>query len=133
MDESEANLSVFSSLTTIRENQVKCFEVLNNFIKKSKHVILASAFITQKTIDFARSLDNLKSIVFINNIRQPILKRAYQCHEDILTIKLIESIQRGEKIFVVFSTKKQLNIVNDIIRGMAFYKSKNIQIGRAHV
>ena len=128
MDESEANLSVFSSLTTIRENQVKCFEVLNNFIKKSKHVILASAFITQKTIDFARSLDNLKSIVFINNIRQPILKRAYRCHEDILTIKLIESIQRGEKNFVVFSTKKQLNIVNDIIRGMAFYKSKNILI-----
>ena len=105
---------------------MKCFEVLNHFIKKSKHVILASAFITQKTIDFARSLDD--KMVFINNIRQPILKRAYRFHEDVLTMKLIESIQRGDKNYVCFSTKKQLNIVNDIIRGLGLYKTKNILI-----
>ena len=128
MDESEANLSVFSSLTTIRENQVKCFEVLNHFIKKSKHVILASAFITKKTVDFAKSLDDLKSIVFINNIRKPILKHAYRFHQDVLTMKLIESIQLGEKNYVCFSTKKQLNLVNDIIRGLGLYKTKNILI-----
>ena len=126
MDESEANLSVFSSLVTIRQNQVKCFDVLNHFIKKSKHVILASAFITQKTIDFAKSLDDLNSIVFINNILKPLLKHAYRFHQDVLTMKLIESIQRNEKNYVCFSTKKQLNIVIDIIRGLGLYKTKKI-------
>ena len=43
MDESEANLSVFSS-STIRQNQVKCFQVLNSFIIRSKKTILAGAF-----------------------------------------------------------------------------------------
>ena len=47
MDESEANLSVFSS-STIRQNRVKCFQVLNSFIMKSKKTILAGAFMTQK-------------------------------------------------------------------------------------
>ena len=126
MDESEANLSVFSSLATIRENQLKCFEVLYDFIQKSKHVILASAFITKKTIDFAKSLNY--STVFINNTLKPILKKSYRFHEDILTMKLIESIQMGEKNFAVFSTKKQLTIVNDMIRGLEIYKNKNILI-----
>ena len=41
-------------------------------------------------------------------------------------MKLIESIQRGEKNYVCFSTKKQLNIVIDIIRGLKILQSFNI-------
>ena len=104
MDECEANLNVFSS-STIRQNQLECYEVLNNFIKNSKRTILASAFITQKTIDFINSL-KCNSVCIYNTIK-PNLKKAYRFHQDILTIKLIESIKHNEKIIACFAQKIQ--------------------------
>ena len=125
IDECEANLSVFSSIT-MRKNQIACFEILSNFIRKSKHSIFASAFITQKTNDYVNSF-NLKSICIFNKT-MPNEKRAFQSNEEILTIKLVESIQRNEKNYVVFSSKNTLNTISSILRGLGLFETKKIVI-----
>lgn len=97
--ECEANLSVFSSVT-MRDP----FETYNLLIKLinecSNKTIFAGAFITEKTIDFIKSLN--KSAVCIRNTRLPDLKTAYRLHPDLLVIKLIESMEKGEKKSVFF-------------------------------
>ena len=125
IDECEANLSVFSSIT-MRKNQIICFEILTEFIKKSKHAIFASAFITQKTIDYVNSFNIQAACIFNKTI--PNEKRAYQFNEEILTIKLVESIQRNEKNYVVFSSKNTLNTVSSILRGLGLFETKKILI-----
>lgn len=125
LDECEANLSVFSS-ATIKQNQVKCFEILNKFINQSKKTILATAFVTKKTIDFMNSF-NIPA-VSIHNKTEPNLKIATRFHQDILTIKLIESVKRGKKNYVVFSSKNTMNGIIDILRGLGFFETKNILI-----
>ena len=125
IDECEANLSVFSSIT-MRKNQITCFEILSDFIKKSKHAILASAFITQKTIDYVNSFNIQAACIFNKTI--PNEKKAYQFNEEILTIKLVESIQKNEKNYVVFSSKNTLNNVSSILRGLGFFEKKKIII-----
>ena len=125
MDECEANLNVFSS-STIRQNQLDRFEVLNNFIQNSKRTILAGAFITQKSIDFINLL-NCTSVCIYNTVK-PTIKKSYRYHQDILTLKLVESIKRGEKNYCVFCSKNTLNGVADIIRGLGFFETKKILI-----
>ena len=58
----------------MRKNQIACFEILSEFIKKSKHAIFASAFITQKTIDYVNSFNIHAACIFnktIPNESQP--------------------------------------------------------------
>ena len=92
---------------------------MNNFIQNSKRTILAGAFITQKSIDFINLL-NCTSVCIYNTVR-PTIKKAYRYHQDILTLKLVESIKRGEKNYCVFCSKNTLNGVVDIIRGLGFF------------
>ena len=86
---------------TMRKNQIAFFEILSNFIRKSIHAIFASAFIMQNE------------------------KRAFQFNEEILTIKLVESIQKNEKNYVVFSSKTTLNTVSSILRDSINMKLSN--------
>ena len=125
IDECEANLSVFSSIT-MQKNEIACFEILSDFIKNSKHTIFASAFITQKTIDYVNSFNIQSACIFNKTI--PNEKKAYQFNEEILTIKLVESIQRNEKNYVVFSSKNTLNNVSSILRGLGLFETKKILI-----
>ena len=124
MDESEANLSVFSSSTM--RHQLKCYDVLNNFIRKSKKTIMAGAFITKKTIDYAISFD-LPCVCIYNSVK-PNIKTAYRFHENILIIKLLESIERGDKNYCCFSSKSTMDKVVDLIRGKGFFKTKKILV-----
>ena len=125
MDECEANLSVFSS-STIKQNQIKCFEILSKFIQNSKRTIFASAFITQKSIDYIKSFDF--PVVCIYNTVLPNKKKVFRFHEDVLILKLIESIHRKEKNYCVFSSKKLLVLVCDIIRGLGVYEADDILV-----
>ena len=110
IDECEANLSVFSSIT-MRKNQINCLEILSNFIKKSKHTIFASAFTTQKTIDYINSF-NVNSVCIFNKTI-PNEKKTFQFKEEILTIKLLENMHSNLlKINYILKLNKFLGIEN---------------------
>ena len=104
MDETEAIISVFSSSTN--RHQLESYHILKGFIEQSMKTILAGAFITQKTIDYILSFN--KPAVCIWNKTPPKPKQAVQLPEDLIDAKLIESIKKGKKLFVVFSTKNKL-------------------------
>ena len=110
IDECEANLSVFSSIT-MRKNQINCLEILSNFIKKSKHTIFTSAFTTQKTIDYINSF-NVNSVCIFNKTI-PNEKKTFQFKEEILTIKLLENMHSNLlKINYILKLNKFLGIEN---------------------
>jgi hypothetical protein len=115
MDECEANLSVFSS-PTMRKNQIKTFKILTRLIKESKKSIFAGGFITQKSIDYINYVD--KPTVAVLNTRIPDLKTAIRLNEDKIIQTLIESIIRGEKNYVVYSSLKMLNYHIAILKGI---------------
>lgn len=114
IDECEANLSVFSSVTM--KDPLGIYNLFIKLINEcTNKVIFAGAFITQKTIDFIRSF-NIYAVC-IRNTRLPDLKTAYRIHPDLLINKLIESIKKGEKNFCVFSSLTMLNNVVGILKG----------------
>ena len=100
LDEIEAILSVFSSSTC--KYQLDIWNLLVKFVNNSKKTIFAGAFITQKTIDYITSF-NLPTIC-IKNEYKPIQKIAVEIPCDILILKLLESIQRGEKNYCCYSS-----------------------------
>ena len=99
LDEIEANLSCFSSSTM--KYTMEVYDILIYFIKHAKKIIMAGAFITQKTIDFIVSLK--KTTVCINNIRLPDPKKSIRKHEILIIDELIERIKKGEKNYAFFS------------------------------
>jgi hypothetical protein len=54
-DECEDNLGVFAS-STMKWRQVETFQVFSRLIRNCKKFVTASAFTTDKTLNFARSL-----------------------------------------------------------------------------
>jgi len=115
IDEVEANLSVFSS-PTIASHQVEVFELLQRFIRSAKKTIFAGAFLTQKSVDFVRSFG--LPAVCIWNLTPPVEKTAIQLPAETLVLKLIDSIQRGEKNYCCFSMLRQLKECLAILQGM---------------
>ena len=108
LDEIEANLSVFSSVTCKR--QWKIWNDLTNLIKSSQQTITAGAFITQKTIDFLLSFQ--LSTVCIKNTTKPIQKKAIELSPKYFILKLLDSTKRGEKNYVCYSSLRQMK--NDL-------------------
>ena len=115
MDESEAVLSIFSSFT-IGDKATETFNLLTKLINTAQKVILAGAFITQKTIDFINSINT--PAVCIWNKTPPEPKRAVQYSNETRILKLIESIQKGEKNYCVYSTFTQLQEDKAILKGI---------------
>jgi len=104
LDEIEANLSVFSSSTC--KHQLDVFTYLMELVRRSQKTVFAGAFITQKTIDYITSF-RLPTVCVWNEYR-PNLKRAIELHDDVFILKLCESIQRGEKNYVCYSSLTQM-------------------------
>lgn len=115
IDECEANLSVFTS-STIKDKQVVNYNLLIDFIQKAKKVIFAGAFVTKKTINYILSLN--EPAVCIYNTTIPDRKKVIRVHEDLFILKLIESVKKGEKNYVVYASLKQMNEDLSFMRGV---------------
>ena len=113
LDEIEANLSVFSSSTL--KKQLPVYNYLTELIKESKQTITAGAFITQKTINFLLSFK--LPTVCIRNTTPPKRRKAVEVSPDYFALKLMESIKKGEKNFVCYSSLRQMNAIISILNG----------------
>jgi hypothetical protein len=133
LDEIEANLSVFSSITC--KKQWKNWNDLTELIKQSKQTITAGAFITQKTIDFMMSF-NLPTVC-IKNTTRAIQRKAIELSPKYFILTLIESIKRGEKNYCCYSSLRQMTddiaelrneindpIVREVIENALVYSSE---------
>ena len=124
LDEIEANLSVFSSVTC--KHQLEVFNLLKTLIDKSQKTIFAGAFITQKSIDFITSFHI--PVVCLKNTTPPIKRQAIQIDSDVFILKLLESIRRGEKNYVCYSSLTNMKNHMEILHGCSDPLVKNIMM-----
>ena len=115
-DECEDNLSVFSS-TTLRKKQVQTYNVFTDLIKHSKKIIMAGSFITDKTLNFGRSL--IKSMVLIKNSSPPTKRLAREVSNQLYNSMLIDSMKKDEKNYGVWSSLKAMNSFVSELKGAA--------------
>jgi hypothetical protein len=113
LDECETNLSVFSSIT-MQGRQRKNYAVLTDIIKRSKKVIMASAFLTAKTFDYAESLG--MPVCLIRNTTPPPARKAFEVSKDEFSSRLLASIKEGEKPFVCWSSFMQFTEFNRLLQ-----------------
>ena len=100
-DECEDNLGVFAS-TTMKRRQVESYGILCRLITNCKKFIMASAFITDKTLNFARSLK--MPVCLIRNTSLPPKRIATEVNVGLFNLKLYESLKKGDKNYVVWSS-----------------------------
>ena len=101
MDESEANLNVFSS-STMNSRQIEVFDTLCRLIKSSKKTVFAGAFLTDKTFDFAKSFDEPTRL--IRNWTKPPQREAKEINNVRFNVELYDSIKKGDKNYVCWAS-----------------------------
>lgn len=113
LDESESILNQFSS-PTMKARYLEIYNVLINLMQNAKKVILADAFISNRTINFAKSFD--ESITMIKNNTQPIQREAIEIEKDDFEKVLIDDIKKGNKNYICYSSKKDLTVLKGILK-----------------
>lgn len=103
IDECEANLAVFSS-TTLRGKQMETFDLFMRIIRSATKVVMASAFITNKTLAFVRTL-GLSACAIINDTK-PHARRAIQTLN--FFPDMAEAVESGKKIYGVFAARSHM-------------------------
>ena len=112
IDESEANLSAFTSCHM--KNQLLTYHVLENLLKNAKKVIIAGAFITNKTMVMARAIG--KPICRIQNTTPPQRRTAYEIHSDDFNDSLLSAVKKDEKLFVYFCSRRKMEDFSDAMK-----------------
>lgn len=105
LDESESILNQFSSHTT-DGNHVNIWKKMVSLIKNAKKVVFADAFITNRSLDFARSFE--ENVVMIKNNTAPVTRTATEIHPSAFLETLVSSIKNGEKNYVCYSSVNKL-------------------------
>ena len=105
LDECESILNQFSS-PTLGANNVEVFNFLTFLISKCGRVIYADAFISNRTLDFARSFG--EDIVMIQNDTAPVKRKAVQISGMNFYDSLYKSIVNNEKNYVCYSSIRHL-------------------------
>jgi hypothetical protein len=112
MDESEANLSIFSS-RTMNKRQREVYAVLTGFINTAQKVIFASAFTTNKTLNFVRSLN--EPVCCIMNITDPPQRNAIEVAGISYAEHLIAEVKK-KKIYACWSSIKQMRDFDEMLK-----------------
>ena len=116
IDECESILMQFSSTTT-NGKHVEIWNKLIEHIQKAKKVIIADAFITNRTLNFLRSLHT--DITMIENQTSPVKRKAEEIHPTVFAPRLIDSIKKGDKNYVCYSSVTALIKHKNIMDGVA--------------
>lgn len=110
IDEVEANLSAFSS-TTMHGKQMETFNVFMRIIQGAKKVVMASAFITNKTLNFVRTI-GLPAVAIINDTPPPA-RRAIQTTN--FVPDFVAAARAGKKLYGVFAARSHMETtINDL-------------------
>lgn len=112
MDESEANLSIFSS-RTMNKRQREVYSVLTEFIKNAQKVIFASAFTTNKTLNFVRSLG--EPVCCIMNMTDPPRRNAIEVQGMTYADQLVKEVE-NKKIYACWSSIKQMRDFDTLLK-----------------
>jgi hypothetical protein len=111
LDESESILKQFSS-STMDNKYLSTYVALDEIIKYSKKVILADAYITRRSVEFAEEYGN---ITLIRSKVKPQKRRAIEIPQETFTDHLIHNLKNDNKIYACYSEKKDLlSFQNDL-------------------
>lgn len=112
IDESE---SVLKQLYSPTNRQVRAVvENITWAIKTAKVVMLCDAYLSKRTLTFARELRPLDTILTTWNARKPERRVAYDTTSfERLVTKVIENIEAGERVYCVIQTKKAAKQLHD--------------------
>ena len=113
IDESESILNQFSS-PTMNSRYLEIFNVLVEVIKRSKKVIFADAFISNRTINFSKSFD--EKITMIKNNTQPTIRTAVEIPKNDFNSYLINDLKKKTKNYICFSSKTELTSLKNILK-----------------
>ena len=127
-DESESILAQFSS-PTMGNKQIEIWKCLEARCLAAKKIIYADAFLTDRTLDYARGIAELhdgesKNITLIKNDTPAVNRTCREVRQDDFSKTLVAGLLRGEKPFCVYSSVTQL--INDmaVVRGAAIVEEK---------
>jgi hypothetical protein len=134
IDESESILNQFSS-TTMNANYLECFNTLLKVIQKSKKVIFADAFISNRTLYFSKHFN--EKITMIKNNTKPTVRTAIQVEKSNFNNYLLDDLKKDCKNYICFSSKKELTDLENILKcdkhlGLkdGFYKNALLYYGK---
>ena len=113
IDESESILNQFSS-PTMDSRYLEIFNVLVEVIKRSKKVIFADAFISNRTINFSKSFE--EKITMIKNNTQPTIRTAVEIPKNDFNSYLINDLKKKTKNYICFSSKTELTSLKNILK-----------------
>lgn len=119
IDESESIFNQFSS-PTMNGKYLEIFKVLLELIKRASKVVFADAFLTNRTLNFCRSLGI--PMTMIKNSTSPIQRTADQLPAKIFESKLIENM-KSKKLYVCFSSK------TDLVKATETLKDHQVNLG----
>jgi len=114
MDESESILNQMHSVMTHGDNLINNHQVLELAIRTAKKVILADAFMTDRTFHFAKSLREPAKTVLIENTFQPYAREAIllqktgseEVNTDAFFERIMTALRAGRRIVVVWTSKR---------------------------
>ena len=105
LDECESIVNQFSS-HTCNGQHIEIYNKLLEYMHNADKVIFADAFITNRTLDFCRSLPNATTMIMNNT--PPVEREAEEIHVNTFTRHLADSIAREEKNYCCFSSYTKL-------------------------
>jgi hypothetical protein len=117
LDEIESILNQLHSIKTNAGNLITNHEVLGLVVSSAKHVILADAFISDRTFNFCNSLRDREMTHYYENTHNPY-KREAICLQSVEKDKRIaniggfcervcEALRAGKKIVIVWTSKRK--------------------------
>jgi hypothetical protein len=116
VDECEPNLSIFTS-ETLRGKQIETYKLLVKLIEGCKKAVFATAFLTNKTVDFVRSLGG--DAVVIHNVSKPTARLATEIDQEGFNHHIIQQLKQGKKVYCVFSTRTAQEKFHAELKGAA--------------
>ena len=119
MDESESNLKQFTSTTMNKRGLV--IKTMDRLFVNATKIILCDAFVTNKTLDFARALSKQfnKSIGMLKNTTNLHERLCYEVSCEELLELMFNCILIGETFCSCFSSKDRMMEFRDIVRQKA--------------
>jgi len=111
MDESESILCQLHSTITNGDNLINNHEVMELAVRTAKKVILADAFMTDRTFHFARAMRDPSKMVFIENKFQPYAREAIRLVGKEVNMegfyeRIMTALRAGRRIVVVWTSKR---------------------------
>ncbi len=117
LDEVESILNQLHSIKTNAENLITNHEVLAMVVSTAGHVIMADAFISDRTFNFCKELRNFNNTYYIENICNPYIRQAIflrpndntKCVANLAGFceKICDSLRDGKKIVIVWTSKRK--------------------------